>query len=432
MLLKQTQQWIEQHEKSTIRPQNIPPNIYSFILERTSFLIGNIPIRQRLWHIMHDYYLIPSCSVCDKPVGWNARYKKYRPTCSLKCSSNSVETREKTASTNKIKYGHVCAIHNPIINQTIKDKFVEKYGVDNPLKSKDIRQRIEEKWLTRYGVNNPRKSIEIQNKIKQTFIDRYGTDNPMKSIKIRDRAKDTMVNRYGFESALQIPHIKERYTQTVHSRYGVDNPLQSVIIRDKIKQTNILKYGVDNPFKNALIQQFIKDGNMYKYGVDNINKTHIKEQLNMLTNKDWLAQEYQHKTAKRIAEEINVNETTVLNYLRSHDIEIRHQLTFYSYASIRWLESIMQLENIHIQHALNDGEFLIPGTKYRADGYCQETNTIYEFHGDYWHGNPLLFESSVINEVIGKTMGELYQKTIIKEEEIRGLGYNLVVKWETE
>jgi hypothetical protein len=85
-----------------------------------------------------------------------------------------------------------------------------------------------------------------------------------------------------------------------------------------------------------------------------------------------------------------------------------------------------------IQHALNGGEYQIPGTRYKADGYCQETNTIYEFHGDYWHGNPEIYPPTVSNVIVGKTMGELYEYTIKREEEIKSLCYNLVVMWENK
>lgn len=36
-------------------------------------------------------------------------------------------------------------------------------------------------------------------------------------------------------------------------------------------------------------------------------------------------------------------------------------------------------------------EVSIPGTSYRAGGFVEETNTIYEYNGDFWHGNPDFF-----------------------------------------
>jgi len=69
----------------------------------------------------------------------------------------------------------------------------------------------------------------------------------------------------------------------------------------------------------------------------------------------------------------------------------------YSKKQIEWLNFISKLKNINIQHALNQIEFTIPSTKYKADGYCKETNTIYEFHGDLWHGNPKLYKPNDIS-----------------------------------
>ena len=82
-------------------------------------------------------------------------------------------------------------------------------------------------------------------------------------------------------------------------------------------------------------------------------------------------------------------------------------------------------------HAENGGEYKIPDTKYKADGFHTETNTILEHHGDFWHGgdeyNPL-----DINPRTGTTYGALREKTNGKEAEIKRLGYNLLVVWGSE
>jgi G:T-mismatch repair DNA endonuclease (very short patch repair protein) len=106
----------------------------------------------------------------------------------------------------------------------------------------------------------------------------------------------------------------------------------------------------------------------------------------------------------------------------------------YSKQCIGWLDSITERENIHISHALNGGEYKYnpKNKKQSADGFCKETNTVYEFHGDYWHGNPNTQRSDKINGTNYKTMGELYQATVEREEKIKSLGYNLVVMWESD
>ena len=104
----------------------------------------------------------------------------------------------------------------------------------------------------------------------------------------------------------------------------------------------------------------------------------------------------------------------------------------HSKGEIEWLKYVMKTEGIHIQHALNEGQLAVPNTPYRVDGYCEETNTIYEYHGDYWHGNPDVYPSDEINKTNKKTMGELYENTIQREQLLRSLGYNVVVMWESE
>lgn len=106
----------------------------------------------------------------------------------------------------------------------------------------------------------------------------------------------------------------------------------------------------------------------------------------------------------------------------------------FSKISIAWLNEIIEKENIYIQHALNDGEYTIKinNKKYYCDGFCKKTNTIYEFNGDFYHGNPDKFNPEDLNPVINKTYGELYKNTLIKEENIKKAGYNLITIWESD
>ena len=55
--------------------------------------------------------------------------------------------------------------------------------------------------------------------------------------------------------------------------------------------------------------------------------------------------------------------------------------------------------------------------------------TIYEYNGSFWHGYPNLYNSEDMNNVVCKTFGELYKKTVKKEKKIKNLGYNYVSIW---
>ena len=94
----------------------------------------------------------------------------------------------------------------------------------------------------------------------------------------------------------------------------------------------------------------------------------------------------------------------------------------------------MVKENINIQHADNIGEkqIILNGKKYKLDGYCEQTNTIYEFYGDLWHGNPSKFKKDDINPVNKETYGKLYDNTIKRETELKNAGFNVITIWESD
>jgi len=106
----------------------------------------------------------------------------------------------------------------------------------------------------------------------------------------------------------------------------------------------------------------------------------------------------------------------------------------YSKVSIEWMNNIMKKENIFIQHAenMNEKEVIINHKKYRFDGYCEKTNTVYEFMGDLWHGNPKIYKMTDFNPLNKKLFGELYEETMKREKLIRDNGFNLITIWESD
>jgi len=77
-------------------------------------------------------------------------------------------------------------------------------------------------------------------------------------------------------------------------------------------------------------------------------------------------------------------------------------------------------------------KLIINGKKLRPDGFDPTTNTVYEFYGDYWHGNPKKFKAQDINPSNNIAFGHLYEKTIKRAELIESQGYNLVYIWECD
>ncbi len=66
-----------------------------------------------------------------------------------------------------------------------------------------------------------------------------------------------------------------------------------------------------------------------------------------------------------------------------------------------------------------------------VDGFCAETNTIYEFLGDYWHGNPKKFPTGT-NPTNHTEFSMLHKKTMDRLDSLKELGYNVVYVWESD
>lgn len=68
--------------------------------------------------------------------------------------------------------------------------------------------------------------------------------------------------------------------------------------------------------------------------------------------------------------------------------------------------------------------------RYNVDAFVQETKTIYEFYGDYWHGNPNVFDADHLHPDRKISFGEIYENTIKRANKLQTAGFNLIYIWE--
>lgn len=92
-----------------------------------------------------------------------------------------------------------------------------------------------------------------------------------------------------------------------------------------------------------------------------------------------------------------------------------------------WLDSLNVLKEYR-QISL----IMSSGKRYEVDAFDPINNTVYEFNGDYWHGNPMKFDGDTWNQRTNCTFGELYQKTLSKKQELILNNYNVISIWEND
>lgn len=97
----------------------------------------------------------------------------------------------------------------------------------------------------------------------------------------------------------------------------------------------------------------------------------------------------------------------------------------YSILEREWLTSL-NIDTLIFNYRLPNLKTIV------VDGYDPITNTVYQFHGNFFHGHPWLYNPDDINPKTKISYGEAYKKTLRIAAKIRSAGFNLVEKWETD
>lgn len=89
-----------------------------------------------------------------------------------------------------------------------------------------------------------------------------------------------------------------------------------------------------------------------------------------------------------------------------------------------WLDNFKGIEK-EVPITVGKNRFIV-------DGFNKNTNTIYEFDGDFWHGNPDVFNLNDKNKTAKMTFKKLNEKTLRKRNVLINAGYNLLYIWEND
>lgn len=221
-------------------------------------------------------------------------------------------------------------------------------------------------------------------KIKETNQQKYGSDTPFGNKTVQEKTKVTVQQRYGVENVSQLNQVKVKKQQTTYENYGVLHHLQSEKIRENIQATNIQRYGVKNVRSSDIVKNKIKKTMERLYKRTYSNQQHIPDYvLSQLKDKQWLID--QHYTQKKplitIAQELNINDTTVGKYLHSHGLVARRY-----FCSVGELEILNWCKSFGYTVISNDRETIPP---YEIDILLPHCNIAIEYCGLYWHSEQM-------------------------------------------
>jgi hypothetical protein len=148
---------------------------------------------------------------------------------------------------------------------------LEKYGVPNPMQSKEIRKKASETNRTRYGAENPfSKDSSLFQKVQASLEGKRpvlrGEANPFARPEVQEKIRASMREKYGYEHVQQVPDIRARTTATCEERYG-GVLMSSPALAEKARETNIALYGDAFPQRTEAVKNKIQETNLLRYGV---------------------------------------------------------------------------------------------------------------------------------------------------------------------
>jgi len=200
------------------------------------------------------------------------------------------------------------------IKQARKNTMLERYGVDNAMKSKQLKQKYADSVLENYGVEHPAQNSLIKEKMKQTYLEKYNVENPMLSEKVKETMKQNNLKEKGVEWNTQTKEMREKSKQTCLEKYGVENPAQNEEVKRKMKNTCLQKYGVCHPMKLPENVKQLKQTMQELYGKDNALKVDsIRQKVNGTCQQkygnDWVmgSQDFKQKSKNTCLEKYGVD-----------------------------------------------------------------------------------------------------------------------------
>lgn len=107
------------------------------------------------------------------------------------------------------------------------------------------------------------------------------------------------------------------------------------------------------------------------------------------------------------------------------------------YGCIRCVSNSSKMENIWLDSFENPNiirqfKLRIKNKTYNVDGFDPVNKIVYEYYGDFFHGNPKFYKKDDINPRSKKTFGQLYQNTKTREKRIEDAGYIVQYIWDSD
>jgi hypothetical protein len=167
--------------------------------------------------VQYDLHLL-RCDTCGKE--WETRGSGTRlqsrktHACSNECKRASHRAGGAvamiTGATNIQRYGVENVYAAPVVKEKIRQRHLERRGVDHPSKDSTVRKRAEESTLRNHGVRFAQQSPAVREKARQTMLKHWGVEHPMQLEHVQRALEAGCMAKYGVKRALQLPAMFQK------------------------------------------------------------------------------------------------------------------------------------------------------------------------------------------------------------------------------
>ncbi len=190
------------------------------ILINTLFCPHNCPETLRAKFILNNITEFPKCKNCGNNTKWSTQAPKTLDYCSIKCASSHDLTRKKVRTTNLERFGVEQIMKSEKFKNNYKNTCLNKYGVDNVSKVNSVKEKKIETNLKNWGVENVSQSEIIHLSKQNTCFKNNGTNFPAQNKLIFKKQESSCGNVKKFNETLTSQGSYELYFLTLMNEAG--------------------------------------------------------------------------------------------------------------------------------------------------------------------------------------------------------------------
>jgi len=332
-----------------------------------------------------------SCEHCTST--FSVKYaKRFQRFCSVKCSQSSPVVKSLMKDSQLKTYREKYGVDHPMQSSNVVDNFKrsmkQKYGVEHALQDSTFAEKSKHTTEQRHGDSNYRNTEQM----KQTCLEKYGVDNYVKTDEYKDKYKSTCLKKYGRPHASQSTNFKLEHVKTMfekilsHDRFVNFTPMFK---QDEyfgiLKDASIVKYRFKCNRCNNVDAYNLNNGNpLHCVNCDKNNMSYFQKEVydyvKSLVGPNVLV-ETNNKTLLK-PQELDI-------YIPSLNIAIECD-------GLYWHSEVMGAKN-RVYH-------------YNKTIHCESkgVSLIHVFENDWHQKNEVI--KSVLNNILGKPSFKIYAR----------------------